>query len=80
VAGYPIGQLVLYEEDFGWMAFRELNPEVLGSLWLMASATWGGGGITLKAFVIGKADRASFKLYAGICLTTEEMHGKLKSG
>jgi hypothetical protein len=29
------------------MAFWELNPEVLGSLWLMASATCGGGGITL---------------------------------
>jgi hypothetical protein len=23
------------------MAFWELNPEVLGSLWVMASATWG---------------------------------------
>jgi hypothetical protein len=43
VGDYPIRQLVLYEKDFGWMVFRELNPEVLGSLWLMASATWGGG-------------------------------------
>jgi hypothetical protein len=25
----------------------ELNPEVLGSLWMMAFATWVGGGITL---------------------------------
>jgi hypothetical protein len=42
LVGYdPIRQLVLYEKDFGWMAFWELNPEVLGSLWLMASATWG---------------------------------------
>jgi hypothetical protein len=23
-------QLVLYEKDFGWMTFWELNPEVLG--------------------------------------------------
>jgi hypothetical protein len=37
---YPFRQLVLYEKDFGWMALWELNPEVLGSLWPMASATW----------------------------------------
>jgi hypothetical protein len=43
VGDYPIRQLVLYEKDFVWMVFWELNPEVLGSLWLMASATWGGG-------------------------------------
>jgi hypothetical protein len=41
VGDYSIRQLVLYEKDFGWMAFWELNPEVLGSLWPMASATWG---------------------------------------
>jgi hypothetical protein len=45
---YLITQLALYEKDFGWMAFWELNPEVLGSLWLLASATWGGGGETLR--------------------------------
>jgi hypothetical protein len=44
---YPIRQLDLYEKDFGWMAFWELNPEVLGLLWLMASATFGWRGITL---------------------------------
>jgi hypothetical protein len=43
VGDYPIRQLVLYEKDFGWMAFWELNPEMLGSLWLMASVTLGGG-------------------------------------
>jgi hypothetical protein len=37
----PIRQLVFYEKDFGWMEVWELNPEVLGSLWLMAFATWG---------------------------------------
>jgi hypothetical protein len=35
--------LVLYEKDFGWMPFWELDPEVLGSLWPKATATWGGG-------------------------------------
>jgi hypothetical protein len=32
VGNYPMRQLVLYEKNFGWMAFWELNPEVLGSL------------------------------------------------
>jgi hypothetical protein len=41
VGYYSIRQLVLCEKDFGWVALWELNPEVLGSLWLMASATWG---------------------------------------
>jgi hypothetical protein len=39
VGDYPIRQRFLYEMDFGWMALWDLNPEVLGSLWLMASAT-----------------------------------------
>jgi hypothetical protein len=35
-------------KDFSYTAFWESNPEVLGSLWLMASAKFGrGGGITL---------------------------------
>jgi hypothetical protein len=41
VEDYPITQPVLCEKDFGYMAPWELNTEVLGSLWLMASATWG---------------------------------------
>jgi hypothetical protein len=44
VGDYHIRQLVLYEKDFGWLTFRELNPEVLVSLWLMASKTFAGGG------------------------------------
>jgi hypothetical protein len=32
VEDYPVRQLVLYEKDFGWVAFWELNPEVLGLL------------------------------------------------
>jgi hypothetical protein len=45
VGDYSIRQLVLYENNFLWMAFWELDPEVLGSLWLMAPATWRGEGI-----------------------------------
>jgi hypothetical protein len=49
-------QLVLCEKDFGWMVLWELNPEVFGLRWLMASATWGGGGsLRRKASMIGKA-------------------------
>jgi hypothetical protein len=36
---YPIRQRVLRENNFDWMALWELNPEVLGPLWLMAIAT-----------------------------------------
>jgi hypothetical protein len=40
------------------MAFWELNPEVLGSLCLMASATLGGGeSLRLKASMIGEGGR-----------------------
>jgi hypothetical protein len=53
VGDYPIRQLVLCEKDFGWMALWELNPEVLGSIWLMAYATWGKS-LRLKAFMIGE--------------------------
>jgi hypothetical protein len=45
VGDYPIRQLC--EKDFGWMALRELNPEVLGSRWLMASAIWGEGEVIM---------------------------------
>jgi hypothetical protein len=52
----------LCEKDFGWMALWELNPEVVGSLWLMASATWGGGGksLRLKATMIGEGRPCPF--------------------
>jgi hypothetical protein len=61
---------------FAW----ELNPE-LGSCWLKASATLvgGGGSLRLKASMIG-CSRACFHLYLGICLATEEKHGKPQSG
>jgi hypothetical protein len=51
---YPIRQLILYEKDFGWMAFWELEPgsvEIIladglcdlgESLWLKASTTGEG--------------------------------------
>jgi hypothetical protein len=35
-----IRQLVLYEKNFSWMDVWEFNPEMLGSFWLTASATW----------------------------------------
>jgi hypothetical protein len=34
-----IRQRVLCKKDFGWIALWGLNPEVMGSLWLMASTT-----------------------------------------
>jgi hypothetical protein len=43
IGDYPIRQLVLNENNIDWLAFWEMNPEVVGSLWLMASAIWGGG-------------------------------------
>jgi hypothetical protein len=58
----PTRQLVLYENDFGWMALWEMNPEVLGTLWLMAFAIWGGGGnsLWLKASMIGEGGPCPF--------------------
>jgi hypothetical protein len=41
VGDCPIRQRVLCKNNFCWMALWGLNPEFLGSLWLMASATWG---------------------------------------
>jgi hypothetical protein len=37
----PSGNLSFMKWNFSWMDVWELNPEVLGLLWLMASATWG---------------------------------------
>jgi hypothetical protein len=55
-----------------------LNPEVLGSFWLKASATWGGS-LRLKASVMGRRAVPLFSLCPGIHLTTEEKHGKPQS-
>jgi hypothetical protein len=41
VGDWPITQRVLCKKDFGWISLWGLNPEMLWSLWLMASATWG---------------------------------------
>jgi hypothetical protein len=51
----PTRQLILHTRILvGWFSW-ELNPEVLGSSWLKASATWGGGGsLRLKASVKGR--------------------------
>jgi hypothetical protein len=74
VGGDSIRQLVLYERNFGWMDVWDLNPQVLGSLWLMASATWGGGGKHrgLRPLSLRKVGRAPSELYPGNCLTTEK--------
>jgi hypothetical protein len=37
----PSGNVSFVKKDFGWMALWALNLEILGSLWLMASTTWG---------------------------------------
>jgi hypothetical protein len=55
------------------MAFRELDREVLRSLWLMASATWGL--IWLKVTVIGRGSRVPFELHPGICLKLRRIAG-----
>jgi hypothetical protein len=73
-------QLILYEIDFGWIALWELNSEVLGSLWLMASATSEGNHIGWRLQWLEKASRAPFKLYVAICITNEEKHGKPSQG
>jgi hypothetical protein len=42
VGDYPIRQLILHPRILvGWFSWQ-LNAEVLWSLWLKASATWGG--------------------------------------
>jgi hypothetical protein len=77
--GYPIRQLILHPRILvRWFSW-ELNPEVLGSFWLKASATWGGS-LRLKAFVMGRQAMLLFLLCPVIRLTTEEKHGKPQSG
>jgi hypothetical protein len=60
------------------MALWELNTEVLRSLWLMTTATWGIS-LQLKASMIREGEPCPFELYSGICLTTEEKNGKPQS-
>jgi hypothetical protein len=59
MGGCPIRKFVLYESNFGWMDFWELNPEGLGLLWLMASAT-SGGSFWLNASMIGAGGLCPF--------------------
>jgi hypothetical protein len=76
----PIRQCVLCKKDIGWMALSGLNPELLGSLWLMASATWGEITSAEGLHDWGRQAVPLFELYPDICLTTEENHGKPQSG
>jgi hypothetical protein len=57
-----IRQFVLQENNFGWMDVWKLNAERLGSYWLKAFATGGGGGgsIWLKAPMTGGSGCAPF--------------------
>jgi hypothetical protein len=60
VGDYPIRQLILHTRILvGWFSW-ELNPEDLGSFWLKASATWGGGITSAERLRDGKASRAPF--------------------
>jgi hypothetical protein len=61
------------------MASCELNPEMLGSLFLKAPTIWEQT-VRLKALVIWEAGRILFELYPGIYLTNEKQHGKPQQG
>jgi hypothetical protein len=54
LGGWSHQAICLCERKFGWMDIWELTPEGLGSLWLITSATWrgGGGAFWLKATII----------------------------
>jgi hypothetical protein len=69
---------VPYEKDFDWMACWQMDPEVLGSPRLKASA-FGGKSLWLKASVIGKGGRAPVELCPSGCLITEGKHRKPQS-
>jgi hypothetical protein len=57
-----IRQRVLCGKEFGWMALWVKNPEILGSLWLMASAI-SGKSLQLKASMIGEGAPCPFFTY-----------------
>jgi hypothetical protein len=77
---YPIRQLLLYQKDFGWMAFLGVEPRSVEVALAEGLCDLGKGeSLFLKASVIGEAGRAPFELYPDICLTTEEKHGKPQS-
>jgi hypothetical protein len=60
VGNYPIRQHVHCEKKIDWMTFGSWTPDVEGSLWLMASATSGGGTLWLKASMIGESGPCPF--------------------
>jgi hypothetical protein len=74
--GYPLRQLVLCPEDFGWMVFPDVEPLGVGVALADGLCDLGGrGSLRLKASMIGETGRAPFQLCPGICLTTAEKHG-----
>jgi hypothetical protein len=80
VEDYPIRKRVFCKKDFGWIGLWKLNPEVLGSLWLTASSTWGKITSAEGLHDCGRRAVPPFELYLGISLTTEEKHGNPRSG
>jgi hypothetical protein len=62
------------------MAFLGVEPVSFGVTLAEDLCDLGGGGIRLKATVIGEVGRASFELYPVICLTTEKKHGNPSQG
>jgi hypothetical protein len=80
VGDYPIRLLFLYPKDFGWMVFLGAEPRSVGVALAEGLCDLGGGGITsAERLRDGEAGRATFQLCPGICLTTEEKHGKPQS-
>jgi hypothetical protein len=57
---YPIRQLVLYKDDFGWMAFLEMDPGVTASLWLKVFELGGGASFWLKVSMIREGGPCPF--------------------
>jgi hypothetical protein len=62
VGDCPIRQRVICKKDFGLTALWGLNPEVIRSLWLIASATWGRNHFSWRHPSLGKVGRARFSI------------------
>jgi hypothetical protein len=80
VGDYPIRQLVLHPRILvGWF-FWELNSEMLVSLWLKASATWGGGSLRPKASVMGRRAMTLFDYALAFALQLRKSTENLRQG
>jgi hypothetical protein len=79
VGDYPIGQLVLYPKDFGWMVFLRVEPRSV-DVALAEGLSVLGGTTSVECLRDGEAGRTPFELCPDIRPTTEEKHGKPQSG